>query len=612
MAKEVSRCRSAAVKAYILYLLFITYKSVKGQGSSRVAGGCPAVCPSCDNCPLDPNLIGVSLPPFARSTEDCIQRDSSGTITGLNQESIDKFPFLVSLQLENSEYYTHQCGGTMIGSRMVLTAAHCIYDIQQYIDYREMSQNEGEIQVTMWAAFSPMCRHQGRQRCKVERYYLHPEFQGIASLGFDIAVLLLEPCSYSGPFVSYDEYIDLRSASPFLLLGWGSTTYAEDAFKNHDVYVENVKPLQQVLLQYSGITWAQCQYNLRDDQFCTTYITANATGQFGDSCTGDSGGPLLLTSSGFSFEPRQVGIVSWGPVVGCSGQQDSPGVFTITFKRLAWLQSTVGKIEALLQSGSSEVLYPVAPGPFSYVAEECLNLEGKIVQTSGDIPYLVSLQKEHNKDQNYFQQYCQGVLIAPKTVLTAANCIYDVQSMHQYQDFRQYYSNEGNLNGKLWVAINPLCRHQANARRYKAEYFFYPEEYDVYQKQGDYHNIAIILLEDSSGEYTGPFPKLQQGNITVVEKLTSQVPGWYARGEYDDKLSVFVQMKFKKNQLFCNSSDEYCLIDYVDKGAALFSEDMQYVNGIVKIWWYKSNNPSIAYVSDNITWIQSILDLTSS
>eukprot|EP01025_Chloroclados_australasicus_P026003 TRINITY_DN2582_c0_g1_i6.p3 TRINITY_DN2582_c0_g1~~TRINITY_DN2582_c0_g1_i6.p3 ORF type:complete len:185 (-),score=11.47 TRINITY_DN2582_c0_g1_i6:424-978(-) len=184
--------------------------------------------------------------------------------------------------------------------------------------------------------------------------------------------------------------------------------------------------------------------------------------------------------------------------------------------------------------------------------------------------------------------------------------------MHQYQDFRQYYSNEGNLNGKLWVAINPLCRHQANARRYKAEYFFYPEEYDVYQKQGDYHNIAIILLEDSSGEYTGPFPKLQQGNITVVEKLTSQVPGWYARGEYDDKLSVFVQMKFKKNQLFCNSSDEYCLIDYVDKGAALFSEDMQYVNGIVKIWWYKSNNPSIAYVSDNITWIQSILDLTSS
>eukprot|EP01025_Chloroclados_australasicus_P012152 TRINITY_DN1555_c0_g1_i6.p1 TRINITY_DN1555_c0_g1~~TRINITY_DN1555_c0_g1_i6.p1 ORF type:complete len:376 (-),score=15.38 TRINITY_DN1555_c0_g1_i6:1170-2240(-) len=268
--------------------------------------------------------------PF-RYVNSCLEEDEDGDGYSIYTGATAKAPYMVSLQVEHYldyDYYEHSCGGVMIEERIVLTAAHCI-------DKRE----------DMWAAIAPRCRHQeGDGRYKVIDSILHGRYNGD---GYDIAILLLEDASsaYQGPFVDYKSSYAFEGSEQLTLLGWGDVNKYEANNRQYpDLYRESVRQLQRVELEYFYYYYDCYDYYIAYDQFCAVYAEGQF-GELGDSCAGDSGGPLLMNFQESGASPIIVGIVSWGPDVRCKGK-GHPSMYTDVSYHIDWITKKIQNIKS--------------------------------------------------------------------------------------------------------------------------------------------------------------------------------------------------------------------------------------------------------------------------
>lgn len=92
-------------------------------------------------------------------------------IVGGSVLDIADAPFQVSLQS-----FGHYCGGSLLGDRWVLTAAHCV-------DGRDVLQLEVRVGSSHHAS--------GGQLVKVARFIRHPKFNGV-SYDYDVGLVELD------------------------------------------------------------------------------------------------------------------------------------------------------------------------------------------------------------------------------------------------------------------------------------------------------------------------------------------------------------------------------------------------------------------------------------
>ncbi|KAL7877617.1 hypothetical protein SRHO_G00042600 [Serrasalmus rhombeus] len=225
-------------------------------------------------------------------------------ITGGKEATPHSRPYMVSLQLQGK----HQCGGFLISSQWVMSAAHCFQDstdFQMVLGAHSLSQPEDTKQTFSIAAF-----------------FTHPGFKS-KTYDNDIALIKLSQPVRETAAVKPVKFqkaggTDLSTGDNVDTAGWGANNLGERLDKLQEVTVP-------VVARYICSRGSSYGAAFTDNMVCAAKARM-------DTCDGDSGGPLL-------YKGIAVGITSNGGK--SCGNSKKPGLYTVISRYDAWITQTM-------------------------------------------------------------------------------------------------------------------------------------------------------------------------------------------------------------------------------------------------------------------------------
>ena len=207
-------------------------------------------------------------------------------VVGGTEAAPGSFPFMAWIYYHD-ESDNRVCGGTVVASNVILTAAHCV-----------MRPNSGPVLSPAGFKIVTGSVHYtdpSRTVSDVSGIGVSPTYRTEpgrpAPLEGDAAILLLAQPTPAPP-VRLAASTEWSVGMPVEFAGWGET---------HTPNPGDVLRVGQTSVRESV---ADCGHYLSASLICTLDVP-----QYRDSpCYGDSGGPLLMTAPGTAAEPLQIGI----------------------------------------------------------------------------------------------------------------------------------------------------------------------------------------------------------------------------------------------------------------------------------------------------------------
>jgi secreted trypsin-like serine protease len=226
----------------------------------------------------------------------------------------------VALQIvpNGNESLARICGGNIIASNWVLTASHCLVDDNG-------RQDTYPADITVFAGEQNLARLSRKNKLSIVGVFLHPSFD-YQTLNADIALLeLSEPTTQ--PAMAFDGNPlvgDFMTA-----VGWGLTQVDPNTGEpTGDISMK----LRQVSVPVVSHQVCNSAYSggILNSMLCAGFEEGGK-----DSCSGDSGGPLMIQEGG---RWHQAGVVSFGDGCALPGKY---GVYTRVAVYSNWIRNTI-------------------------------------------------------------------------------------------------------------------------------------------------------------------------------------------------------------------------------------------------------------------------------
>ncbi|GAB1292526.1 Ovochymase-2 [Apodemus speciosus] len=345
-------------------------------------------------------------------------------IVGGNQVERGSYPWQVSLKQKQK----HVCGGTIISSQWVITAAHC------------MANRNIALTLNVTAGEHDLSQAEpGEQTLAIETIIIHPQFSTRKPMNYDIALLKMVGSFQFGQFVRPmclpEPGDNFNAGFICTTAGWGRLSEGGSL----------PQVLQQVNLPI--LTQEECEsvlLTLRNPITGKTFLCTGSPDGGRDACQGDSGGSLMCQNRKGAW--TLAGVTSWG--LGCGRgwrnnarkkEQGSPGIFTDLRRVLPWIYKHI-------QTGHRR---KSTKGFLS----SCSEPDGLISGSEGELHFPESLHlyyesKQFTPSHVSVSRLCVWTFLVPEDMHILFNLSHlDVESCHH--NYLAMYSLEDRLVGKF-------------------------------------------------------------------------------------------------------------------------------------------------------------------
>ncbi|KAF2888479.1 hypothetical protein ILUMI_17694 [Ignelater luminosus] len=245
----------------------------------------------------------------------------SPKVIGGSSAKRHEFPYMVSIQpLESND---HRCGGSIISSKWILTAAHCCdgndWCIRANIVAGLLNKNE--------------TTHPDVQKVSAKRVVIHPDYiLDLYDIDNDIALIeLTTPLQFTDAVKPIALPLVNQTFTSGLLTGWGiyrRPNYFPVTLQRLEMKIVTNEECEKALKRFEHFHL----YPLLDTMVCSMPLNKGLQA----ACNGDSGGPI-------ADEGVIIGVTSWG--VACiTPKFNAPTIFTEVSKYIDFIKDHVNDL----------------------------------------------------------------------------------------------------------------------------------------------------------------------------------------------------------------------------------------------------------------------------